>query len=153
MVHGLSAGNLVWELAAQNQAGLNLIPADQEKAEAGPETANVFDAICFESRQNPRISREAGSATHTRRILLTGHCPYFDVEEIRLHDHIYLKTSPDSFHLLTVIRNSVTLTGKDFRQELHTGNLCCIPACWGDYRLEADPKAPAEVLKCMMHLS
>jgi len=100
----------------------------------------------LEARQNPRISRESGTATHTRRIPLTPHCPYFSVEEVRLYDHIFLRTTGDSFHLLALQRGEVTVEWGNEALPLRPGQLCCVPACLGEYKV-VTRNGPAEFLK------
>ena len=148
-VHSISAGNLILEiqqrlidpllLAPVAEGGTNVSHEEQQRALA---------SINREARRNVRVSREAGTATHTRRIALTPNCPYFQIEEIRLHDHIFLRTRRESFHLIYAVRGSVTVRWEDLALELTNGMLCCIPATCGDYTIVCGD-TPSELLKIM----
>jgi mannose-6-phosphate isomerase len=136
IVHGMSAGNLIWEVQQSNTepyrlsylSGKSRIPADEQK--------RALEAILLTARQNPRISREASSLSHTRKIMLTPHCPYFNIEEIRLHDHMFSRTGGDSFHLLTVIHGKAVITYDADSWPLDQGCACIVPASLGDYKVE-----------------
>jgi mannose-6-phosphate isomerase len=135
-VHSIGAGNLVLEIQQRYIEPLVLQTGDRASPDQGLDKQAALSAINREARTNLRISREAGTATHTRRIMLTPNCPYFQIEEIRLEDHIFLRATSDSFNLVIVTRGKVTVRWKDTGLKLGPGMLCCIPACCGDYKLE-----------------
>jgi mannose-6-phosphate isomerase class I len=103
-------------------------------------------AIYFQDRQVRRISRDASSIQHTRRVPLLRHCPSFEVEEIRLYDHLYDGTSGASFHVLSVTEGTVRLESDSGTEQVAAGSVVVIPAAMGDYRLYAEG-APARLLR------
>ncbi|OPZ23328.1 MAG: putative mannose-6-phosphate isomerase YvyI [Lentisphaerae bacterium ADurb.BinA184] len=146
IVHSIGAGNLVWELAECNVPPCRLRTADGRGAVPPEERDMAVRALLLESRQSLRIQRETSAATHTRRIVLTPNCPHFMVDEIRLFDYISLRTTGESFHLLTVVAGTVAIKWREGALELAAGDLCCVPASLGEYRV-AIVNGPAELLR------
>ncbi|MFW6414270.1 MAG: hypothetical protein ACOCZS_03105 [Verrucomicrobiota bacterium] len=146
IIHAVGAGTLVWELKQHTNDGFSLNSGTTGEQVTKEEQEKALNSILLESRHNPRISREASGFTHTRRIPLTPHCPYFLVDEIRLFDHIILRTRGDTFHLLFVRQGHVDVFFKGTSTRVESGELCCIPATLGEYKiLQVDE--PAEILR------
>lgn len=147
IVHGIGAGNLVLEIQQRNEPPLRLAGMDGGEAVPDTERDVAMASVQLVTRQTPRISRETSNVGHTRRIPLTPNCPHFLVDEIRLVDHISLRTFDDSFDVLIVVRGTARIEGRDWGEmRLATGALCCVPASFGKYKLCADGGA-AEVLR------
>jgi mannose-6-phosphate isomerase len=136
-VHSIGANNLVFELQQRHIEPLVLRTGDAPDAPQRLDKQAALSAIKRETRTNLRIPSEAGSTTHTRRIKLIPNCPYFQVEEIRLHDHIFLRTRAESFNLVAVTKGRAIVRWQNHALKLAQGMLCCIPACCGDYKVEA----------------
>lgn len=148
-VHSIRAGNLILEVQQRYIEPFVLqTGADGSGAQALDRQA-ALAAINREARTNLRISRESGSTSHTRKIMLTPNCPYFQIEEIRLFDHIFLRTNRDSFNLVVVTRGKLVVRWERTGLILTQGMLCCIPAACGDYKLEA-MTANAELLRIQL---
>ncbi len=145
-VHALSAGNLIFEVRQNCRDPLVLRAGREAGSQANGDRQKVLAAVKREARHNLRISREASAATYTRRLQLTPNCPYFQVEEIRLHDHIFLRTTGDSFNLIAVTHGQAQLLWQDQSVSLGPGLLCCVPACCGDYKIDATC-GPATLLR------
>ncbi|MFO7821483.1 MAG: hypothetical protein R6V56_05460 [Lentisphaeria bacterium] len=145
-IHGIAAGNLVWELQENNVPAYRLSDAEENAEIPEEERQAALDAVIVESRHNPRISREASKFTHTRRIPLTRHCPFFLVDEVRLFDHTFMRTTSDSFHLLFMVKGTGIVEYGAAKLELIPGQVCCIPAALGEYKVKT-AGAPAEFLR------
>ncbi len=147
IVHSIGAGNLMLEIQQRAVAPLRLTSGDDNSSVPKAEREAAMSAIQLVTRQTPRISRETSSISHTRRIPLTPNCPHFIVDEIRLVDHISLRTTDNSFDVLIVVRGEARITSDDWGDlHLPLGSVCCVPACFGKYKLVADGDA-AEVLR------
>ncbi len=148
-MHSAGAGNLIWELQEQPAAPLrvstwyNTSSSDisQEEQQAALQHA------AFQDRQLSRISKEAGSITHTRKIPLVHYCPRFAIDEIRLHDHCFDRTDGSSFHLLGVVKGRIVVLHKDECLHLQQGSVACIPAVLGDYRIYVETGETATLLR------
>ena len=149
IIHSLGAGNLVWELTQHTRGGYRLNAGENDIPISKEEQEQALNAILLESRHNPRISRETSGFTHTRRIPLTPHCPYFIVDEIRLFDHIILRTHEDSFQLLFVRKGCADVHCGEHSERLEKGQVCCIPASTGEYKILTGDE-PAEILRAQM---
>ena len=145
-IHGIGGGNLMWELQERNVPAYRLSELAADADIPDEERQAAIDAVIVESRHNPRISREASRFTHTRRIPLTRHCPYFLVDEIRLFDHTFQRTNGDSFHLLMMVKGEALLEFGDSSITLTQGQLCCVPAGLGEYKVKTTGE-PAEFLR------
>jgi len=150
IIHSLGAGNLVWELTQHTRGGYRLDSGENDVPTSKEEQEQALNAILLESRHNPRISRETSGFTHTRRIPLTPHCPYFLVDEIRLFDHIILRTQDNSFQLLFVRKGCAEVHYGEYSERLETGEVCCIPASMGEYKILTVDNNPAEILRSQM---
>ena len=133
-IHSLGAGNMVLEIQHRYIQPLILTTDGQPDGHVKQQAA--LNALNLETRTNMRISREAGATRHTRRVKLTANCPYFNIEEIRLKDHIFLRTDETSFNLIIITKGRALLKWKDVTIDLTPGLLCCVPAVCGDYKLE-----------------
>ncbi|MBT3286346.1 MAG: hypothetical protein HN380_03295 [Victivallales bacterium] len=145
-VFSIGAGNLVWELC--QHAGPALEMSHWGRGEP-PDPAQVdaaLRAVYFQDRQVRRISRDAGTIQHTRRVPLLRHCPSFTVEEIRLYDHLFDGTNGSTYHLLAVVEGNARLETDAETNHIAAGSLVLIPAAMGDYRLYAD-SPPARLLR------
>lgn len=133
-IHSLGAGNMILEV--QQHYEQPLVLASNIKGDTRENQQAALDALNWEARTNMRISREAGVTSHTRRVKLTSNCPYFRIEEIRLKDHIFLRTDETSFNLIIITKGHASLTWNAVTIDLKPGMLCCIPAACGDYKVE-----------------
>lgn len=145
-IHGIAGGNLMWELEESNVPAYRLSDARHDAEISDDERRAALDAIIVESRHNPRISREASGFTHTRRLPLTRHCPFFLVDEVRLFDHTFMRTSRDSFHFILMVKGEGIIHYRDMTLKLQPGQLCCIPAALGEYKVTTAGE-PAEFLR------
>ncbi len=146
MVHSLSTGHLIWELKPRPAPPLCLGPGREQDRIPAKEQEMARDSVKLESRQSTRTARVRSPLTHTRKISLTRHWPYFSVEELRIADHISLETAGVACHLLypTVGRCLIRYRqGQEF--VLPLGRICCVPAILGKYQLVAE--APSEILR------
>lgn len=146
IIHSAGGGTLLWELTQLIGDGFSLKSGEIGEKVTKEEQEQALNSILLESRHNPRISREASNFTHTRRIPLTSHCPYFLVDEIRLFDHIILRTKGDTFHVLFVRKGRVDVLVNDVSERLEAGESCCIPAGLGEYKIQK-VDAAAEILR------
>ncbi len=144
----IGSGNLVWELREHPGPPLTIshwgrgTPPPEELVAAG------LRSVYFQDRQVSRISRDASVISQTRRVPLLPHCPSFCVEEIRLFDHLYDRTSGGTFHLLAVVEGVARLDCGKRSETIPNGSLACLPAALGDYRLYAEG-GPARVLRVL----
>lgn len=145
-VFSIGQGNLVLEVREHPGPALPVSHWGQSPPPREDQVEAALRSIYFQDRQVRRISRDASSITHTRRVPLLPHCPSFCVEEIRLFDHLYDRTTGGSFHLLAVVEGQVRLESGTYVEHIPSGSLACLPAAMGDYRLYAD-SAPARVLR------
>ncbi|NOY80300.1 MAG: hypothetical protein GXP31_04765 [Kiritimatiellaeota bacterium] len=144
-VHTATAGNLLLEVV-RNDARPAVLSEFGERRPAPEERRRAVNGIRFEDRQVGRISREAARPPRTRRVPLVPHCPAFTVDEVRLVDHVRDRTTGESFHLLAVVRGTVRLVWDDDAMPLQTGAVCCVPATFGPYSIEAED-GPADYLR------
>ncbi len=146
IIHSLSAGHLMWEIATRPVPPLRIGRWREEQPIPNEEKEKARQCLKQESRQSTRSARVRGTINHTRKIPLTRHWPYFFLEEIRIADHIYLDTSGEACHLLYLVSGNVGLQFGNGRElELPSGAVCCVPANLGQYKLlSADH---AEVLR------
>jgi mannose-6-phosphate isomerase len=145
-VFSIGEGNLVWELRQHAGEALPVSTWGQGTPPPEEQVAAGLRSIYFQDRQVRRISRDASSIQHTRRVPLLRHCPSFEVEEIRLYDHLYDGTTGASFHALSVTEGAVRLESKDGTEQVAAGSMVVIPAAMGDYRLYAED-GPARLLR------
>ena len=140
IVHSIGAGNLMLEVQEQPVPPYKLSDLGTGETVDKSEQDMAVRAMQVEARHNPRISRESGPLHHTRRIRLTPHCPHFAIDDVRLRDHIYLRTKGESFDLLSVVQGSATVlpSGSDTSCAIRRGDICCIPAALGEYKVIAD---------------
>jgi mannose-6-phosphate isomerase class I len=59
------------------------------------------------------------------------------VDEIRLVDHSFDRTTGASFHLLAVVRGTLEVQWEGGREQASQGEVVCVAAQWGGYRLQA----------------
>ncbi|MCF7853722.1 MAG: hypothetical protein K9N51_02905 [Candidatus Pacebacteria bacterium] len=147
IVHSLGAGNLLVELQEHNVPALALSNWDTDNPVGDRERDAAMKALHIVTRRSPRISRESSAIQHTRRLPLTPNCPHFIVDEIRLFDHISLRTTGDSFHLLVVLRGAAHVEAQGGPCKLPRGTACCIPAALGNYKVEVVGNEPCELLR------
>lgn len=151
-VHTLSRDNLILEIMPRPAPALRLGTWSGEGGNDIPQAEKETARQCLkmESRQGIRIPRFKGPMARTRKIPLTAHWPWFSVEEIRIGDHIYLETTADHFNLLYQVSGSVTVQTKNSPDlELTPGQICCIPAAIGPYKLITSE--PSELLRIGPH--
>ena len=134
-VHGIGAGNLVWELQESAVSALRVSDWTPDAAAAESGQAEALQAIYFQDRQLGRISREAGKVVQTRKIPLVQYCPRFVVDEIRLRDHIFDRTDGASFHLLGVAQGAIEIHTDAGVEKAGQGSVVCVPAALGSYRV------------------
>jgi len=145
-VFSIGAGNLVWELSQHAGPALEMSQWGRGEPPCPAQVDAALRAVYFQDRQVRRISRDAGTIQHTRRVPLLRHCPSFAVEEIRLYDHLFDGTNGGTYHLLAVVEGNVRLETNAETDHIATGSLVLIPAAMGDYRLYAE-SVPARVLR------
>ena len=145
-VHSIGGGNLVWEVQQVPVEGETISVLDAGEAGEGQTAGATLQSVRFEDRQVARISREAGRTTYTRKVPLLHHCSAFCVDEIRLADNLFDRTTGDSFHLLLMVRGKAEVRGESEPQPLGQGDACCVPAVHGDYRITA-VDGPADLLR------
>ncbi|MCK5802412.1 MAG: hypothetical protein KAI66_06250 [Lentisphaeria bacterium] len=138
-VQCVGAGNLVLELS--DHGGPPLIVSvwdDDQKRPSDEDLQAALEAIYLQDRHPRRISREEGRTRCTRRIPIIRHCPSFNIEEIRLLDHLFDHTAGRTYHALVLIRGKAHIETDGAKTALPLGGVCVIPAAMGDYRLYAD---------------
>ena len=146
VVHSLSAGHLTWEMQPRAVSPLRLCDGGDHHEIPPEEQQAARQSLKMESRQSMRTAKVRGSLTHTRKISLTPHWPYFSVEEIRIADHIFLETDGRQFQLLYTIAGAVAIQYRNSETvELPPGRVCCLPAKLGSFKLTAPDTA--EVLR------
>ncbi len=146
IIHSLSVGHLIWEIASTPLPPLRLARWREENPIPNKEKEKARQCLKQESRQNTRSARVRGSFSYTRKIPLTRHWPYFSLEEIRIADHIYLDTNKEACHLLYPVSGKITLQSRQQEDiDLPPGRVCCVPASLGQYKLISDEHA--EILR------
>jgi mannose-6-phosphate isomerase len=148
-VHCLGRGNLVWELQQRPAPPLRISAWTPHETIPEDERESGLRAVYFQDRQLPRITGDASPLTHTRRIPILPHCPSFMVEEIRLYDHLFDRTSPASFHLVAQIDGRTRVEADTASIMLERGEVALLPAGLGDYRMYAD-SGQARLLRVML---
>ena len=95
-------------------------------AEAALELVNIHD------RQIRRIARDVTPMLQTRRVPLVAACPAFHIDEIRLCDHLYGRTTGKTFHVFVVVSGEVTVQVREQVWHVAEGQTVLIPACLGE---------------------
>jgi len=134
-IHSLGTGALLWELQERPAVPLRIAAFRPEDQVSRREAQAGLSVVQFQDRQLSRISHEAGKGLQTRRVPLVHHCPQFIVDELRLFDHLFDRTTGESCHLLALIRGTVEIHTGAGVETLQQGAVACIPARLGDYRM------------------
>ncbi len=136
-VHSIGAGNLVWELQERVALPVHVTNWDAVQGVDESEQQQALGCIRFQDRQLGRMSRDAGKILHTRKIPLLHFLPQFVVDEIRMRDHFFDRTSGASFHLLGMVKGKGEIHTAAGVETLIQGSVVCIPAALGDYKVYA----------------
>ena len=144
--HALTAGQTMLELALSNRSGLRLTNWSENDDIPKEELDAAIRSINPESRQIIRMPKVRGEVSHTRKIPLTRHCPYFAAEEIRLLDHIFMETNGEACELLFALDGKFAVSYENGRECVPKNHVCLIPATLGSFKLESDGE-PAEILR------
>lgn len=134
-VHSIGGGNLVWEVGNRVAVPLRVSGWGGGEPVDTAEQQEALRCIYFQDRQLGRISRDAGGITRTRKVPLVHHCPQFVVDEIRLCDHLFDHTRGISFHVLAMVSGAAEVHSDAGVETLVQGELACLPAGLGAYRV------------------
>ncbi len=136
-VHGAGAGNLLLEVKSGQTQPLVLGNWDENQPLELPDDLQVqlLGCVRFASRQLARIRRDAREAVHTRKIPLVHVCPEFVIDEIRITDYFFDRTTGGCFHLLCPVERAFRIEAAGMDATVYPGSACLIPATLGDYRL------------------
>jgi len=145
-VHSIGPGNLIWEVQERAAPALALSSLGSDVEPSAEVREQALQAIYFQDRQLPRIPRETSGFVRTRKIPLVHHCPRFTIDEVRLCDHIFDRTTGGSCHLLGTVQGAVEIDTSAGVEQLGQGSVACIPAALGEYRIRVVGK-PASLLR------
>jgi len=145
-LHAVGAGSLLWQVREHADRPISFSgwgPADAVPEE---ETEVAISVTNFLDRQLKRIVREARPQAQTRRVPLLRLCPQFTVDQIQLCDHFVDRTDRSTFHIIAVMEGEVKIESVSGVEQVRQGQLACIPAALGEYRL-VNSDVPANVLR------
>ncbi len=145
-VHALTSGQTVLEMSLSTRPGLRLATWSESEDIPEAELDAAIRSVNPESRQIIRMPKVRGEVSHTRKIPLTRHCPYFAAEEIRLLDHIFMETNGEACELLFALEGTFSVSHEGGRESVPENHLCLVPAALGSFKLQNDD-GPAEILR------
>lgn len=140
-VHAIGAGVCLYELQEYSDVTYRLYDYGRVQANGQPRELHVekgLDVMRYGPAERPRavpllLPAEDGLAD--RRVLVA--CPYFLLEELRIHGSYAAPVDSSSCQILSVLDGSVTLRTDAAEHALKLGDTAVLPAALGRYRLSS----------------
>jgi len=149
-VHAIDAGNLLLEIQQNSNTTYRIsdwgrVGRDGKSRELHVKQA--LECINFADRSSPKITGVSGTTTHNRKFPIINHCPFFQVNDLRLVDNWKDTTDGSSFHLLTAINSQIKVEGHTGETIVDRGRTCVIPANYGKYLIKIRKNKEITVVK------
>ncbi len=137
-VHAIGGGNLLLEIQQNSNTTYRISDWGRLGSDGKPRELHVekaLECINFTDRTSPRITGVSGTSDHNRKFPIINRCPFFRVDDLRLVERWPDSTDGNSFHLITAINNTITISRYDLSVKVEMGSTCMIPASFGDYSI------------------
>lgn len=144
-VHAIGAGICLYELQEYSDVTYRLYDYGRVQANGQPRELHVeegLEVMRFGPAERPRavplvLPADYGLADGLadRRVLVA--CPYFVLEELRIHSAYTASVVPSSCQILSVLDGSATLQTDGAEHVLKLGDTAVLPAALGRYRLSS----------------
>lgn len=129
----IGKGIVAWEIGQFPVPALEFDNHSSPSKEAEHHLAT--EKINFQDQQIIRLCKETSPTSITKRIKILPYCPFFFVEEIRLIGHVFDKTYPEIFSVMTIIEGEIEIRTKNYSEIYYPGDVVLLPACLGEYDL------------------
>ena len=140
-LHAIGAGNLILEIQQNSDTTYRIsdwgrVDANGKSRELHVE--NGIKSVNFMNRKSPRIAGAVDKVRRNRKYDVVSICPYFNVADLRLIETRMDDTKGKSFHLLSAINSSFSVTCQNtgICIKAERGETVMIPAAVGSYRIE-----------------
>lgn len=139
-LHAIGAGNLILEIQQNSDTTYRVNDWGRVGVDGKPRKLHREEgmrSINFANRTSPRIAGVVGETNFNRKFDVVKNCPFFQVFDLRLRSQWRDTTAPgDSFHLLSAIRNRISVGRDDRMTEVSPGETVLVPGCFGDYTIQ-----------------
>lgn len=150
-IHAIGAGNLLLEIQQNSNTTYRVSDWGRVGNDGKPRELHIDNAlksIDFMDRTSPKIPGASDKTERNRKYPIVNKCRYFNVDELRLKEKWLDNTQiTKSFHLVSVMNNSVIVGNDDVKLKLEKGRTCLIPACFGQYHILPESKNEIRVLR------
>ena len=151
-LHAIGAGNLILEIQQNSDTTYRLSDWGRVDANGRSRELHVekgLASVHFTDRSNPRIAGVSDTAAHNRKFPLVKKCRYFSVDDLRLAEVWHDTTASGSFHLLSCVNGSVTVSlANGTETALKMGETALVPYACGAYRIIPEESGiPAAVIR------
>ena len=151
-LHAIGAGNLILEIQQSSDTTYRASDWGRVDASGKPRELHLEKALAsidFMNRTNPRVPAVCGEVSHNRKVPLVSNCRFFSVDDLHVAKPWQFDTASTSFHLLTPVREAITISRIDdtFRLTVEVGRTVMIPANYGEYVIESATGKVAKVIK------
>ena len=139
-LHAIGAGNLILEIQQNSDTTYRVNDWGRVGADGKPRALHKEEgmrAINFANRTNCRIAGVVGETNFNRKFDVVKICPFFQVSDLRLRSLWNDTTAPgDSFHLLSAVKNRISVGRDDRITEVEPGETVLVPGCFGEYAIQ-----------------
>ena len=137
-VHAIGGGNLILEVQQNSDTTYRISDWGRVGADGKPRTLHVEQArqcVNFRMAGESRVSRRSGNDGTVPLV----RCPFFQTDEITFSAPLEMPSPGGlSFHLISAVSGSLTLTGGTEPLRIPHGSTVLIPASCGAYTLIPD---------------